>query len=83
MLLENCCSEKRCLETMSGSRANDAAKSAHRKARRLGVVWKIIQPSLNCCGSPKLVDDPSLGWSQSQPRRFDFACVGKSIGEFD
>ncbi len=75
VLLECDCCEERCLETMRGARPDDTAKSTHRVASRLSIVWQFVEPSLDREWSAQSVDDSPLDCSQGQRGRDDSRSV--------
>ena len=75
MLLERDCGEQRSFETVRSARAHDAAKSAHRVAGRFSIVWKVVQPSLNCERSAEAIYDSPLSCSESKGRWDDLRAV--------
>ena len=69
MLLESDRSEKRGLETMSGLRANNTAKSAHRIAALFSVVREIVEPALDGSRISQTPNQSAFGpseWKVSQ-----------------
>jgi len=60
VLLESRRSKQDGLEAMRCSRADNSAESTHRLARRLSIVWEIVEPPLNPERRAKLANDSPL-----------------------
>ena len=78
-MLENSRGEQCGLKAMNCSRANDATESAHRKARRFGVIRKIVQPTLNCSRRVQVTNKASLARREFKLRRLYPLCIRQVI----